>query len=83
MQRACPHDVSAYAILPVTQQQPHPAVLQTVHSSRAASGGCGAQGEDICMALQTHINDIMMKRYSKARTASCRPASTPRAAAAP
>ena len=25
------------------------------------------QGEDICMALQTHINDIMMKRYSKAR----------------
>lgn len=23
------------------------------------------QGEDICMALQTHINDIMMKRYSK------------------
>ena len=24
------------------------------------------QGEDICMALQTHINDIMMKRYSKA-----------------
>ena len=25
------------------------------------------QGEDICMALQTHINDIMIKRYSKAR----------------
>ena len=25
------------------------------------------QGEDICMALQTHINDIMMKRYSKVR----------------
>ena len=23
------------------------------------------QGEDICMALQTHINDIMIKRYSK------------------
>lgn len=23
------------------------------------------QGEDICMALQTHINDIMMKRYAK------------------
>ncbi len=23
------------------------------------------QGEDICMALQTHINDIMMKRYTK------------------
>ena len=28
------------------------------------------QGEDICMALQTHINDIMMKRYSKAAAAS-------------
>ncbi len=28
------------------------------------------QGEDICMALQTHINDIMMKRYSKAKAAS-------------
>lgn len=26
------------------------------------------QGEDICMALQTHINDIMMKRYSKVYT---------------
>ena len=26
------------------------------------------QGEDICMALQTHINDIMMKRYSKVRS---------------
>ena len=25
------------------------------------------QGEDICLALQTHINDIMMKRYSKVR----------------
>jgi len=25
------------------------------------------QGEDICMALQTHINDIMMKGYSKAK----------------
>lgn len=23
------------------------------------------QGEDICIALQTHINDIMIKRYSK------------------
>eukprot|EP01023_Acetabularia_acetabulum_P050751 TRINITY_DN551_c0_g1_i2.p1 TRINITY_DN551_c0_g1~~TRINITY_DN551_c0_g1_i2.p1 ORF type:complete len:1305 (-),score=225.81 TRINITY_DN551_c0_g1_i2:110-4024(-) len=23
-------------------------------------------GEDICMSLQTHINDVMMKRYSKA-----------------
>ena len=35
------------------------------------------QGEDICMALQTHINDIMMKRYSKARcTAWQRPAAT-------
>jgi hypothetical protein len=28
-----------------------------------------SQGEDICMALQTHINDIMMKRYSKAKEA--------------
>ncbi|MEW5314403.1 MAG: hypothetical protein WDW38_005908 [Sanguina aurantia] len=28
------------------------------------------QGEDICMALQTHINDIMMKRYSKAKAAA-------------
>ena len=28
------------------------------------------QGEDICMALQTHINDIMMKRYSKAQAAA-------------
>eukprot|EP00877_Chromochloris_zofingiensis_P014605 jgi/Chrzof1/9399/Cz04g01170.t1 len=25
------------------------------------------QGEDICMALQTHINDIMMKRYAKTK----------------
>ena len=33
------------------------------------------QGEDICMALQTHINDIMMKRYSKVRcTTRQRPA---------
>jgi hypothetical protein len=23
------------------------------------------QGEDICMALQTHINDVMVKRYTK------------------
>eukprot|EP00878_Enallax_costatus_P038268 GHUV01043455.1.p1 GENE.GHUV01043455.1~~GHUV01043455.1.p1 ORF type:complete len:1268 (+),score=413.50 GHUV01043455.1:1733-5536(+) len=28
------------------------------------------QGEDICMALQTHINDIMMKRYSKVKQAA-------------
>eukprot|EP00775_Hariotina_reticulata_P011897 gene11897-12041_t len=28
------------------------------------------QGEDICMALQTHINDIMMKRYSKVKAAA-------------
>lgn len=26
------------------------------------------QGEDICMALQTHINDIMSKRYHKTAT---------------
>lgn len=25
------------------------------------------QGDDICMALQTHISDIMMKRYAKAK----------------
>lgn len=25
------------------------------------------QGEDICMALQTHINDVMVKRYTKVR----------------
>ena len=31
------------------------------------------QGEDICMALQTHINDIMMKRYSKVCRPSCSP----------
>lgn len=29
------------------------------------------QGEDICMALQTHINDIMMKRYSKVGFHAC------------
>lgn len=27
------------------------------------------QGEEICVALQTHINDVMLRRYSKARTA--------------
>ncbi|KAJ4844909.1 Kinesin-like protein KIN-14E [Turnera subulata] len=42
------------------------------------------QGEEICVALQTHINDVMLRRYSKARSAvsgsangdlsnSCRP----------
>mmetsp|Transcript_42095 Transcript_42095/g.51065 ORF Transcript_42095/g.51065 Transcript_42095/m.51065 type:complete len:1267 (-) Transcript_42095:505-4305(-) len=25
------------------------------------------QGEDICVALQTHINDVMMRRYSRAK----------------
>eukprot|EP00250_Pteridium_aquilinum_P014169 c21823_g2_i1 orf=1-2673(-) len=25
------------------------------------------QGEDICVALQTHINDVMLRRYSKSR----------------
>ena len=29
------------------------------------------QGEDICMALQTHINDIMMRRYSKVCALLC------------
>lgn len=28
------------------------------------------QGEEICVALQTHINDVMLRRYSKARGAS-------------
>ncbi|KAM7279474.1 hypothetical protein ACFE04_006608 [Oxalis oulophora] len=28
------------------------------------------QGEEICVALQTHINDVMLRRYSKARTPS-------------
>ncbi|KAK1410608.1 hypothetical protein QVD17_37145 [Tagetes erecta] len=33
------------------------------------------QGEEICVALQTHINDVMLRRYSKARsTASSGPA---------
>lgn len=28
------------------------------------------QGEEICVALQTHINDVMLRRYSKARSVS-------------
>ncbi|KAM7252506.1 hypothetical protein ACFE04_024389 [Oxalis oulophora] len=28
------------------------------------------QGEEICVALQTHINDVMLRRYSKARTST-------------
>ncbi|GER37044.1 kinesin-like protein [Striga asiatica] len=28
------------------------------------------QGEEICVALQTHINDVMLRRYSKARAAA-------------
>ncbi|GAU39812.1 hypothetical protein TSUD_154690 [Trifolium subterraneum] len=28
------------------------------------------QGEEICVALQTHINDVMLRRYSKARSSS-------------
>jgi len=28
------------------------------------------QGEEICVALQTHINDVMLRRYSKACSAS-------------
>ncbi|KAL5707342.1 Kinesin-like protein KIN-14E [Ranunculus cassubicifolius] len=28
------------------------------------------QGEEICVALQTHINDVMLRRYSKARSTS-------------
>ncbi|GBG71679.1 hypothetical protein CBR_g9092 [Chara braunii] len=27
------------------------------------------QGEDICVALQTHINDVMLRRYSRTRAA--------------
>ncbi|EEF33851.1 kinesin-like protein KIN-14E [Ricinus communis] len=26
------------------------------------------QGEEVCVALQTHINDVMLRRYSKARS---------------
>uniref|UniRef100_A0A7S0R8D5 Kinesin-like protein n=1 Tax=Pyramimonas obovata TaxID=1411642 RepID=A0A7S0R8D5_9CHLO len=33
------------------------------------------QGEDICVALQTHINDVMMRRYSKAKAVASDPAS--------
>lgn len=29
-----------------------------------------AQGEDICVALQTHINDVMLRRYSRTRNAT-------------
>ena len=28
------------------------------------------QGEEICLALQTHINDVMMKRYAKKKEAA-------------
>ncbi|XP_047314913.1 kinesin-like protein KIN-14I [Impatiens glandulifera] len=28
------------------------------------------QGEEICVALQTHINDVMLRRYSKTRPAA-------------
>ncbi len=28
---------------------------------------CCEQGEDICVALQTHINDVMLRRYSRTR----------------
>lgn len=28
------------------------------------------QGEEICLALQTHINDVMMKRYAKRKEAA-------------
>ena len=31
------------------------------------------QGEDICVALQTHINDIMMRRYQKQQKAAGAP----------
>ncbi|KAK9164816.1 hypothetical protein Scep_000007 [Stephania cephalantha] len=28
------------------------------------------QGEEVCVALQTHINDVMLRRYSKARASA-------------
>lgn len=28
------------------------------------------QGEEICVALQTHINDVMLRRYSKSRSSA-------------
>ncbi|THU58137.1 hypothetical protein C4D60_Mb03t11010 [Musa balbisiana] len=28
------------------------------------------QGEEICVALQTHINDVMLRRYAKARSST-------------
>ncbi|KAI0496463.1 hypothetical protein KFK09_022780 [Dendrobium nobile] len=31
------------------------------------------QGEEICVALQTHINDVMLRRYSKARSVAVGP----------
>ncbi|KAJ8771027.1 hypothetical protein K2173_023352 [Erythroxylum novogranatense] len=31
------------------------------------------QGEEICVALQTHINDVMLRRYSKARSVASSP----------
>jgi hypothetical protein len=37
------------------------------------------QGEDICTALQTHINDIMMKRYSKAKQSTSADRALPQA----
>lgn len=37
------------------------------------------QGEDICLALQTHINDIMMKRYSKSKAQATHPAAAAQA----
>lgn len=41
------------------------------------------QGEDICVALQTHINDIMMRRYQKQqKTAGAPPAGSTVAAVA-
>lgn len=30
------------------------------------------QGEEICVALQTHINDVMLRRYSKAQPPATR-----------
>ena len=35
------------------------------------------QGEEICLALQTHINDVMMKRYAKKKEAATNGAASP------
>lgn len=41
------------------------------------------QGEDICVALQTHINDVMLRRYSRTRNVPNGQTQAPEPAAAP